>query len=140
MRARGAEAEAKWRGLISEQEQSGRTVAEFCRERGIAASKLYSWKRRCAGEQAPSGFMRLRAAAAVKTKSVATAHSGIEMRLVCGRSLVVVSATERPALRQEKSAPMLLELRKKLLVWKERLLPRHPMAEAIGYALSQWES
>ena len=34
---------------------------------------------------------------------------------------------------------MLLELREKLLVWKEQLLPKHPMAEAIGYALSQWQ-
>jgi len=29
MRARGAEAEAKWRGLISEQDQSGKTVAYY---------------------------------------------------------------------------------------------------------------
>ena len=73
MRARGAEAEAKWRGLISEQEQSGKTVAEFCRERGIAASKLYSWKRRCLGDKATAGFVRLRAAPAAKTELVATA-------------------------------------------------------------------
>jgi hypothetical protein len=31
------------------------------------------------------------------------------------------------------------ELRQKMLVWKEQLLPKHPMAEAIGYALSQWQ-
>ena len=89
MRVRGAEVEAKWRGLISDQEQSGKTVAEFCRERGIAASKLYSWKRRCVGEKAASGFVRLRAVSAVKTEPVATARSGIEVRLVGGRSLVV---------------------------------------------------
>ena len=34
---------------------------------------------------------------------------------------------------------MLLELREKLLAWKEQLLPKHPMAEAIGYGLSQWQ-
>jgi transposase len=50
-----------------------------------------------------------------------------------------LSAVERLKLRQEKSAPMLLELREKMLVWKEQLLPKHPMAEAIGYALSQWQ-
>jgi hypothetical protein len=99
MRARGAEAEAKWRGLISEQEQSGKAVAEFCRERGIAASKLYSWKRRCVGEKAGSGFVRLRAAPAVKTEPVATAGSGIEVRLVGGRSLVVESGFDASHLR-----------------------------------------
>jgi len=86
MRVRGAEAEAKWLGLISEQEQSGKTVAEFCRERGIAASKLYSWKQRCVGA---SGFVRLKVAPAVETETVATARSGIEVRLAGGRSFVV---------------------------------------------------
>ena len=32
----------------------------------------------------------------------------------------------------------LAQLREKLLVWKERLLPKPPMAEAINYALGQW--
>jgi hypothetical protein len=89
MRVRGAEAEAKWRGLISEQEQSGKTVAEFCRERGIAASKLYSWKQRCVGAKPVSGFVRLRVAPEVEAEPVATARSGIEVRLAGGRSLVV---------------------------------------------------
>jgi len=35
--------------------------------------------------------------------------------------------------------PLLAELREKFLAWKEQLLPRHPMAEAISYALSQWQ-
>ena len=33
---------------------------------------------------------------------------------------------------------MLAELRQKLLLWKEQLLPKHPMAEAVNYALGQW--
>jgi transposase len=28
--------------------------------------------------------------------------------------------------------------RERLLIWKQQLLPRHPMAEAINYALGQW--
>jgi hypothetical protein len=36
------------------------------------------------------------------------------------------------------SAPVLAQLREQCLTWKEQLLPRHPMAEAISYALSQW--
>lgn len=49
------------------------------------------------------------------------------------------SVDERLRVRQDKSAPLLLELREKLLAWKEQLLPKHPMAEAIGYGLSQWQ-
>jgi transposase len=50
-----------------------------------------------------------------------------------------VSAGERLALRQTESAPVLAQIRQKLLHWKEQLLPKHPMAEAINYALGQWQ-
>ena len=70
------------------------------------------------------------------------AHQAIEMM----RTLYAVekqakdaSAEERLRLRQEQSTPVLAELREKFLTWKEQLLPRHPMAEAINYALSQWQ-
>jgi len=33
----------------------------------------------------------------------------------------------------------LADLKEKLLTWKQQLLPKHPMAEAVSYALSQWE-
>ena len=47
------------------------------------------------------------------------------------------SIAARLELRQQQSAPVLAQLRKKLIEWKERLLPKHPMAEAIHYALGQ---
>jgi len=50
----------------------------------------------------------------------------------------VVSVAERRELRQAQSAPVLAELRRRLLAWKEPLLPKHPMAEAVNYTLSQW--
>jgi transposase len=46
-----------------------------------------------------------------------------------------VSVEQRLALRQQQSLPVLAELRQKLLVWKEQLLPKHPMAEAVNYTL-----
>lgn len=48
------------------------------------------------------------------------------------------SADERLRSRQAQSAPVLADLRERLLLWKEQLLPRHPLAEAINYALAQW--
>jgi transposase len=42
-------------------------------------------------------------------------------------------------MRQKESVPLLAELHQRLLAWKVQLLPRHPMAEAIHYALSQWK-
>jgi transposase len=48
------------------------------------------------------------------------------------------SVEERLTLRQAQSAPVLAKLREKLVGWKEQLLPKHPMAEAVNYTLSQW--
>ena len=50
-----------------------------------------------------------------------------------------LSVAERLGLRRAESAPALSDLREKLLTWKEQLLPKHPMAEAVNYALGQWE-
>jgi transposase len=47
------------------------------------------------------------------------------------------SVEERLVRRRQQSAPVLAQLREKFLLWKEQLLPKHPMAEAINYALSQ---
>jgi hypothetical protein len=35
-----------WRALIGEQEQSGLSVARFCKERGISEQSFYVWRKR----------------------------------------------------------------------------------------------
>ena len=50
------------------------------------------------------------------------------------------SVSERLEIRQKQSAPRLTALREKLLVWKEQLLPKHPMAEAVNYTLGTGRS
>jgi hypothetical protein len=50
-----------------------------------------------------------------------------------------ISVAERLQLRLAQSAPVLARLHEKLLLWKEQLLPKHPMAEAVNYALGQWQ-
>jgi hypothetical protein len=50
-----------------------------------------------------------------------------------------VSIAERLAMRQPSSLPVLAQLREKFLTGKEQLLPKHPMAEAVNYALGQWQ-
>jgi hypothetical protein len=46
MRQHKEEDWARWRGLVSEQVESGRSVATFCRERGLRDWQLYEWKKR----------------------------------------------------------------------------------------------
>lgn len=50
-----------------------------------------------------------------------------------------LSAENRLQIRQKQSAPLLAQIREKLQAWKAQLLPKHPMAEALNYALSQWQ-
>lgn len=49
-----------------------------------------------------------------------------------------LSGADRLALRQEHSVAVLDQLRRRLGEWQGRLLPKHPMAEAVGYVLNQW--
>ena len=47
----GGRSEARWWGIIREQQRSGRSVGEFCRQRQLAESTFYRWRRtlaRCA--------------------------------------------------------------------------------------------
>ena len=51
-----------------------------------------------------------------------------------------MSSAERLRLRQEKSVPLLTSLRQWLLVQREQVLPKSPMAAAITYVLNQWQA
>jgi hypothetical protein len=44
----------------------------------------------------------------------------------------------RLALRQQESTPILSSLKDRLFTWRDQLLPKHPMSEAVGYLLNQW--
>ena len=47
---------------------------------------------------------------------------------------------ERLKLRQERSAPIVASLEARLQKWKLELIPKHPMADAVNYALNQWSA
>jgi hypothetical protein len=44
----------------------------------------------------------------------------------------------RLALRQQESTLILSSLKDRVFTWRDQLLPKHPMAEAVGYVLNQW--
>jgi hypothetical protein len=50
-----------------------------------------------------------------------------------------LDAAARTVLRQSESAPILAAFKERLFAWRDTLLPKHPMAQAIQYALNQWE-
>jgi transposase-like protein len=89
MRERRAELWTKWRGLLSEQSQSGQTVKAFCLERGIRDSLFYDWKKRLR-ESEMEKFVEVKVIRA-EERAQRSAFSGkpIEVRLNNGRSLMV---------------------------------------------------
>ena len=50
-----------------------------------------------------------------------------------------MSPADRLTLRREQAVSVVEQLHVRLLAWKQQLLPKHPMAQAIGYALNQWK-
>jgi hypothetical protein len=50
------------------------------------------------------------------------------------------AAALRLRLRQEKAVPLLTSLREWLVVQKEQVLPKSPIAAAINYVLNQWDA
>ncbi len=50
-----------------------------------------------------------------------------------------INHQDRLALRRAESQPTLDLLHERLSAWKLQLLPKHPMSDAIGYALRQWK-
>jgi len=79
---------AKWRNLVSEQGRSGQSVAAFCRERGLANSHFFYWKKRLR-ETATPQFVAVQIANAKPAPARAPLSTTIEVRLRHGRSLVV---------------------------------------------------
>jgi len=97
MSRRRAEEWAKWRGLVSEQNQSGRSVAAFCLERGLRDSQFFAWKKRLRNTEAAQ-FVEVRPAEEPVQSSAARNHA-IEVRLAGGRSLVVAPGFDASHLR-----------------------------------------
>lgn len=54
------------------------------------------------------------------------------------RSIREASPEVRASARREKSRPIVEMIRGRLDHWKRELLPKHPMAGAVQYALNQW--
>jgi hypothetical protein len=89
MKQPSAELWTKWRGLISEQRQSGQTVKAFCEGRGLRDSLFYDWKSRIRDSDVEK-FVEVRVMRAEeRARSVPTLGSAIEVRLNKVRSLFV---------------------------------------------------
>ncbi len=93
---------ARWRGLLSEQKESGQSITAFCRERALPVWQFYEWKKRlCA---AASSFVAVEVSgtetAVALLPTVPVPSAPIEIRLRGGRSLLVGPDFEASHLRR----------------------------------------
>jgi transposase-like protein len=90
-------ARQKWLEVIERQQTGGSSVAAFCRQRGLAPSSFFAWKRKLgAAPQAPA-FVEARIADA-STRSRAWSAGMIEVRLRGGRRVRVSRGFDRDLL------------------------------------------
>jgi hypothetical protein len=90
----------KWQRLFSEQEESGESVAGFCRARGVREALFYYWKKRLREAAVPQ-FVEVQVAKPQlgPKHSRSALESTIEVRLRNGRSLIVPPEFEASHLR-----------------------------------------
>jgi hypothetical protein len=83
---------ARWRGLLTEQKESGQSIAAFCRDRALPVWQFYEWKKRlCQAEPGPFVAVEVVASETGKaaTPAAAAPSAPIEIRLRGGHSLLV---------------------------------------------------
>ena len=88
----------KWRMLIAEQQASGKSTTNFCKERGIPAWKFWYWRKALLDDSAANnGFVQMQVSTAQETAS----HVWVEV----GRWRICVTPGFDPAtLRQAAEA------------------------------------
>jgi hypothetical protein len=93
---------ARWRVLVSDQTASGKSVAAFCRERGLRDWQFYDWKKRLRrAEATPFLAVQVAPSEAPEPAVSETAQSaGIELRHRCGWSLIVAPGFDAGHLRR----------------------------------------
>ncbi len=79
---------SRWRAVVSEQVGSGKSVAAFCRERGLREWQLYEWKKRLRQSEATS-FVAVEVTASSVAAPASMRSVGIELRHNRGWSLMV---------------------------------------------------
>ena len=92
----------RWRGLLSDQQTSGQSIAGFCRERAVPVWQFYEWRKRLRAKTESFVAVEVMASQAAPTPAprVGRSSSPIEIRLRDGRSLLVGPDFEASHLRR----------------------------------------
>jgi hypothetical protein len=89
----------RWRGLLSEQVGSGKSIATFSRERGLPVWQFYEWKKRLR-QPASAAFVAVKVSEAKVAPPQTKQIPGIELRHRRGWSLIVEPGFDAGHLRR----------------------------------------
>ena len=94
--------QARWHGLLTEQTESGQSIAGFCRERALPVWQFYEWRKRLRVKTEPFVAVEVVASgpAPLPTLPTPVLSAPIEVRLRTGRSLLVGPDFEASHLRR----------------------------------------
>lgn len=87
--------EDQWRARIAEQERSGLSVKQFCKERGFSEYSFYTWRKRLAKET-PVRFALVERRAARREPA---AETELELVLTTGERLRIGKQVDAAGLR-----------------------------------------
>lgn len=96
MNSRSRLAQQRWAERIAEQQRSGLSISEYCRQHGIQSTYFFGWRKRLR-EPPAAQFVEIRCAPTVAQAGAASA--AIELRLSNGRTLVVSAGFDAQCLR-----------------------------------------
>ena len=111
-RVRDSRREVQWRRVVREQEQSGLSIREFCRRRGLPESAFHFWRRELNRRQAQQEQAQQSGAAGgpafvevrVGRQAVEQAGGLVVIELPGGRRVHVAPPVDRDAVREVLAA------------------------------------
>jgi transposase-like protein len=87
----------QWRERVAEQERSGLSVKQFCKEHGLAECSFYAWRKRLRKQQGPVRFALVEREAVTRQESVREAR--LELVLASGARLRIGAGVDSTTLR-----------------------------------------
>jgi transposase len=92
----GASKKDQWRERIADQQGSGLSVREYCKQQGVGEHALYYWRKRMRDQQQPMRFAFVERAAA---RQEPAAEAGLELVLASGERLRIGTGVDAMTLR-----------------------------------------
>lgn len=87
----------QWRERIAEQERSGISVKQFCKERGLTECSFYAWRKRLRQRQEPVRFALVERRAGSRQEG--TAQGSLELVMPTGARLRISPGVDSTTLR-----------------------------------------